>query len=294
MRRHQIKLLTMVGLSGVWVLAGAGAAMAGTGDLIIDKIAFFNQTSSSPPATAVEWKFSATVLPANPIDIAAAELTPPGGSPLAIGPGALALSASYTSQAQLDAAFPDGGYAFQITSGSLSGGTASLTMPDNSFYPAEIPALSGSSFTALETYNPSQALPLSWDSFTPDARTTFPFVDFWIWDMSNQTTSFIADTSTNVSSFTSATIPASTLLPNHQYWASFVFENDVKTNNAYFGDYNTDILKEYYTDIYFTTVPEPSSGVLVGVAAAGLYVVARRRRPAKPVGPPSRAGQRQR
>jgi hypothetical protein len=272
-------------LASVWSCVGVQTILAAPGDFSIDKNLFFKQTSGSQPTIADGWQFSAMVLVANRADMNAAQLTPPGGSALPMtGSSVLQIAPTFfNSLANLDAAFPDGSYVFKPSGGTLSGGTASLTMPDNTFYPAEVPSLSGSSYTSLQAYNPSQSLQLTWNSFTPDARTTFPFVDFFIEELVNgedTSTALQTSTFTNVSSFTSATIPAATLLPNQQYQAVLVFENDVQTNDAYFGTYNTDIQKEYFTDIDFTTaaVPEPSSIVLLAAGVIGACVFVARRR----------------
>ena len=187
-RRHQIKLLTMVGLSGVWVLAGAGAAMAGTGDLIIDKIAFFNQTSSSPPATAVEWKFSATVLPANPIDIAAAELTPPGGSPLAIGPGASGAVRQLHVASPVGRGLPRRRIRFSDNLRQLVRRHGLADDARQQFLPRRDSGPQRFLVYCLGDIQPVASLAAEPGLLHSHVRTTFPFVDFWIWDMSNQTT----------------------------------------------------------------------------------------------------------
>ena len=270
-------------LAGTWAFLGVHAALATAGDFTIDKYGFFYQTSNSQPTTATDWCFNAYAEASSPLDFSAAQLTPPSGSPISLSGGSLLTlpkgPSTYSTQAQLDAAFADGAYTFEATSGRLSGDTASLTMPAGSFYPTAVPYLNASSFASLEDYDPSQSLQVTWNSFSPDARTTYPFVEFFILDPSNgYATLFTADTSTEVSNFTSATIPASTLSPDHQYLATLVFSNDIQTQYAYFSTYNTDIEKEYFTDITFTTVPEPSSIVLLGAGAIALYAVARRGR----------------
>ncbi len=263
-------------LAGVLALATAPAALAGPGNFLVDKEAFFNQTSGSQPTAASRWQFGTQIYqPAE--NISGATITVPGGSPISMNgsSGFLfpspSLTTFFTSQSQFNAALPDGNYTFGVTINS-SGGTASLTMPDNSFYPATVPFLSPSSFSALEHYNPGQSLNLAWNSFVPDARTTSPLVSFFIQDRSNFAEAFSTSSSTNVSSFTSATIPAGTLQPNHSYLATLVFTNNIMTTNAYFSTYDTDIMKEYYTDINFTTtaVPEPSSLALLGAGIAAL------------------------
>ena len=100
-------------------------------------------------------------------------------------------------------------------------------MLDNTLYPATVPYLDAASYAALEDYDPSQPLPLNWNSFTPDIRTTEPFVNFFVLDLSTFSSVFQTSTTANVSSFMSTTIPASTLTPNHQYQATLVFSNGV-------------------------------------------------------------------
>ena len=156
-------------LAAVWSCVGVQTILAAPGDFVIDKNLFFKQTSGSQPTIADGWQFSATVIVANRADMNAAQLTPPGGSALPVtGSSVLQTApASFTSLANLDAAFPDGSYVFEPSGGSLSGGTASLTMPDNTFYPAEVPSLSGSSYASLQAYNPSQSLQLGCRFRTP-------------------------------------------------------------------------------------------------------------------------------
>ncbi len=189
----------------------------------------------------------------------------------------------YSTQAQLDAAYPNGNYNLAVTSGTLSGQSATINMPANTFYPGEVPFLTSTTFANLEHYNPSEPLQLNWNSFVPDARTTFPFVNFFIEDTSTSKQVFEVSTASNVSSFTSTTLPALTLSPNHQYEAVLVFSNEILTQNAYFGTYDSAIEKAYYTDITFKTntplaTPEPSSLVMAALGTAGLFFVARRRK----------------
>jgi hypothetical protein len=271
-KRHHAPAARLL-LAGVLLLfTAAQVALATPYEFIVDKNVFFNQISGSQPTAAASEQFGAQIFGNN--NLTAATLTPPGGSPISMmgGGGTFHLPFSvntyFTSQSQLDAAFPDGNYSYGVTINS-SNDTASLTMPDNTFYPTTVPFLTSASFSALQSYNPTQSLQLSWNSFVPDPRTTFPFVDFFIQDESTIAPAvFVSDTSTNVSSFTSTTIPVGTLLPDHNYLAVLVFENDAATTNAYFGDYDTDAEKEYFTDIRFTTTPEPSSLVLLCAGAA--------------------------
>jgi hypothetical protein len=144
-----------------WLLFVAAPAVPNEFD--VDKNLFFNQTSGSQPTAAASWQFGAQIIENN---ISAATLTPPGGTPISMG-GAVEIlhaNAFFTNQSQLDTAFPDGNYTFGVTINS-SHGTASLTMPDSSFYPATVPFVTSSSFSAIQHYNPAQSLQLTWNSF---------------------------------------------------------------------------------------------------------------------------------
>lgn len=269
--------MVILSLAGIWGVAGVRAAFA-SGDIRIDKSGFFNQTSGLQPASARTWYFSAAIQRNLSADMTTAQLYPPSWSPISMNNLSYPVDYSYGTQSALDAAFADGNYAFRVTSGNMSGDWFTLTMPASGFYPAEVPFLNSPSYQQLKNYNPSVPLQLTWNSFTPDARSTLSMVDLFVEDMSSYSDVFTTYSATDVPDFTSATIPALTLVPNHQYAATIVFQNDIWTNNAYFGTYSTNICKEYYTQISFTTVPEPGTLALLAVGALSFAAYTWRKR----------------
>ncbi|MGA2583420.1 MAG: fibronectin type III domain-containing protein [Tepidisphaeraceae bacterium] len=128
----------------------------------------------------------------------------------------------YSTQADLDAAWPGGTYTIKFTDG---GGTFqySLSMPDVDTFPTTIPQVSN--ISDLGNIDPSQSFTLSWNPW--DGATTGDYVKIQIIDTSTGDAVYDSpwpfESSPLLGTDTSDLIPAGTLQPNTTYTGQIFF-----------------------------------------------------------------------
>ena len=148
------------------------------------KIARFHQATPAPPETLDfpnAYCFGARLFTVHPGEVTNAAVTPPIGSIRDLSdPGPLCLDYHggrfFGSKDELDAAFPNGNYVFEINGASEA---ASLAIPTTELYPSAIPAIAPECWTALQTLDASKPFTLVWNAFSrhpsADAASTLPY-----------------------------------------------------------------------------------------------------------------------
>ena len=71
----------------------------------------------------------------------------------------------FATKEDMDAAFPDGDYLFEINGGEDSG---TVTFPTNEFYSPDVPYFTGSTWDTLQMLDPNAPFTLTWNTFTPN------------------------------------------------------------------------------------------------------------------------------
>jgi hypothetical protein len=188
----------------------------------------------------------------------------------------------FGTQAAMDAAIPFGAYDFAATnSGTSFSQTATLNYSTDAFTSA-IPALSAASFSALNGLNPTTALTVGFNSFTPNAAASEGFTFFSIFNGSGTFFSdgFLAPNSTSL------ILPAGTLAANTTYLFELDFSDRINGTDPAIS-VPTLVGSDVRTDGTFTTgpafsqAPEPSALLLGGSALLVLAAFRKRLSEAK-------------
>jgi len=202
------------------------------------------------------------------------------GNSFGIGLGNTNLSKAYGTQTALDTDLPNSAlYQFAVSGGTLGTKTASLTSPATDLFPS-VPFFNGSIFSQLQGMHSAAPFQFAWNGFTPAAGTDSNsgqiIIDIHrVSDGKDMLSGFLPFGDNTFKSFL---LPANTLQPNTTYDASLVYANGILTPNAGFGGAFSQIDFATKTDLIFTTVPEPSSLMLLAVGSLGLFAYIRRRR----------------
>lgn len=272
--RKSIKKLAAI------VLAVAGVAAPLSADFLDVRMfnsANYTQTAGGPVFQGYNFEMDAITQSAAAFN--SAEVTYPGaGSPVALTQSPTDPTffntnfGPYSTLAALHASLPFGNYTTTFTNGSI---TDSATIDYNAdHFQGSIPELTAASFAGVEDWNPSHALTLSFNGFTPDPATTGSvgtYIDIFGPDGSNPFSTFVAP------GVTSIVIPAGTLQGNTSYSLAIEQGGRIETSPNAEG-VETEFGFSINDNINFTTAPETSDFVLGMLAlAAGLGAHARRR-----------------
>lgn len=184
-------------------------------------------------------------------------------------------SGFYPSQAQMDIAFPKGTYS--LTANNINNGDAATTMFDYlaDAYAHSQPYLTGTDYSDLQGMNPAVSFDFHFSPFIEDATATESALFFTIYD--GTTLDIVFSAGFLPVTTTGLTLPANTLMPNHDYLYDLNFSDRLRvtSNGAAFP-----ALLSFDTraDGVFTTgaVPEPAGLTVLG--AVGVALLARRRR----------------
>jgi hypothetical protein len=181
-------------------------------------------------------------------------------------------SGFFSSQAQMDIAFPKGAYS--LTANNTTNGDAATTMFDYlaDAYAQSQPYLTGTDYSDLQGMNPAIAFDFHFSPFIEDASATESGLFFTIFDVTTGDVvfgnMFLPVTTTGV------TLPANTLMPNHDYVYDLVFSDRwrVTSNGA---DFPALLAFDTRADGGFTTgtIPEPAGLAMLG--AVGVALLAR-------------------
>jgi hypothetical protein len=235
------------------VLSEAPAARAGFTSMFENYSVSYTQTSHLPPAAESSASFRVTANSTTNPNFTAVSLTVPVGSPLGLSGSGGAwdtglFSHTFTTRAQLDAAFPAGTYTLNGTGAGVAAPTSVSIDYTQNAYP-------GQSFTFL------------WDSFVTGGVGS-PSLFFTI-TASNGSQLFNQFLPTNLSGIQ---FGPNFFSANTQYTYQLGWFNDITGTSS---GASTDLRFGFVTTGTFRTVPEPTSLVLGLIA--GLTVVAARR-----------------
>ena len=262
-----IVFLTMPSLEG-----------AGIGLVDIFKNISYTQSSGAAPTSPTGFFADVELTSVNPGDFNNVSVTYPGpGSPLSlpqVSPTFFSSGPGFATQAAMNAAIPFGAYQYTATNTGVSM-TATLNYTTDAFTSA-VPALSSATFSALQGLNPSTALTVGFNSFTPNAAASEGFTFFSIFNSSGTvfTDGFLAPGTTSL------VLPAGTLAADTTY--TFELDFSDRINGADANGIPTLVGSDVRTDGTFTTgsavvaTPEPGTLLLVGGGLLALGVMRKR------------------
>ena len=181
----------------------------------------------------------------------------------------------YTSKVAMDTAFPTGTYTYTANNDATSDHATTMFNYATDAYPKSQPYLAGTNYSDVHGMNPAVAFNFQFSPFVKDAQTDDAELFFTIFDAT--TNAVVFGNEFQPDSTTGVTLPANTLLPNHDYNYDLDFSDRVfVTSNG--ADNPAVLAFDTRSDALFTTgtVPEPATTTLVGMAAAALLTQRRR------------------
>jgi len=210
------------------------------------------------PATVVlgsnPYEFNAFLNLTGPGRVLSASVTPAGRSaiPLVSSEEGWDLFSTFSSQAALDGAFPNGEFALKITGQSDGPRTVTLLLGGDAFPP--VPTLNG--FDDLQRLVPGNPLTLSWQPFTGGAATDFVQLTIRADHGMSEETVFRTGEPGQPGALngtqTSVTVPAGTLTPGPSYSGELLFAKIVEFDLSYGGGVMA--VAAYYRQLSFPLV----------------------------------------
>jgi hypothetical protein len=177
----------------------------------------------------------------------------------------IAASANYGSLAEMNAVVPPNSVGtFAISGGTLGTQTANVYGPAVDLFPEEIPYLTGNSYDLLQGMDPSKPLTLTVNGFQAIDGVDYSQSYASIYRVSD---GYAFGGISGDNTQTEAVIPANTLQPNTTYDFVLTYLSRLSTPNAGFDGATAEIGFGKQTHVIFTTVPEPSTCLLLGIGA---------------------------
>jgi hypothetical protein len=253
-------------------------------EIDIFKNQVFTQTSGVAPTTPADFFADIELNSVSPGNFNAVSVAYPGpASPTSLtlsGPSFWGYGPSFATQAAMNAAVPTGDYVYTATNSVTSDSEMATLDYTGDAFASAIPALTATTWNALNGLNPTTALTVGFDTFTPAAGTT-PGNGFVFFTISNAITGTVfTDGFLNPSSG-SLVLPANTLLPNTTYNFELDFSDRQTGSDPASGAF-TVVGSDLRDDGSFTTgsigpsTPEPGTWLLFGSCLAALAALRRR------------------
>ena len=225
----------------------------------------YNQTSGAAPAVPSFYFVNLEAGMANPGDFTSVTVSYPGpGSPDTLtleSSTEFGEGVSFATLSDMNAAYPTGTYTFSASGGSSPAEMASLAYALDAFT-SDIPALTASTFAALQGMNPADPFTFNFNSFTMNPDASFGNTYLTVFG-SSYTTGALPNTAT------SAVMPGGTLLPDTTYTYELDFIDRITGVDPLNG-VPTEIGFDVRTDGTFTTAPEPSTMIPLALAFVGV------------------------
>jgi hypothetical protein len=289
-----LKVLRQIAIMGATLCsAGAGPVFAGLITVDLGKNLQLTQVDASGDFANPTDYFAARAFYQNAGDYDSATLTWPGpASPVSMSnvPGTftflngataagyfISQSASYGTQAALDAAYPQGSYEYDLDDSTNTNPPASSTIQYTSdLYPANQPTLTAASFNSLQGLNTTQAASVSFGALQDNSAfnatagdSDYIFLDVFTAGFGSDVYSTFVQ---SPGSLNSLLIPANTLTPGTSY--SLVLDFDNRIGGSDVNGVSQFQLFDVKTEVDFTTAAAVSSPEPAGLALAGLGLVA--------------------
>ena len=218
-------------LFSAWATKALAQSQVGDADVrlvYVNKIQLFQQTSPTTPTPAPNpftIKLGADGVPTRPNAISSGIFQKPGSSALlnlnSDGAGNVFFEGGrFATLAELNAAFPNGRYDFNLQTATTPFGYSAFVTINNDSYPGTTPRItSGTWATGGLQIDPAQSFTFTWPAFSttfPDANITFQIRD----DAGALVLNLILPANT-----TSTVLQANVLAPGQYYTASLSFNN---------------------------------------------------------------------
>ncbi|MGD9791595.1 MAG: GC-type dockerin domain-anchored protein [Phycisphaerales bacterium] len=217
--------------------AAASAQVNSPGDIqgmVLQYQGFFFQTSTTPPVSTSSYAMTPFIsLDPSVDDVDFIEVIKPNSSSVSFSGSGTFYTAGqlqYGSQAALMSAWPNGTYTYSITDFDENVWNYTLSQPSVAGgWPTVIPAFTPASYTALQGMDPTQSITLNVNAFVPGGATPATNGQLSGLSINQRFGTLLGPTAysslTTVGSPTSSrTVPANTLLPNTDYYASWSFD----------------------------------------------------------------------
>jgi hypothetical protein len=234
----------------------AGGGGGNSTYITLQKLEQFDQTASGAPVADPESPFLF-----NSRGALAMTITPPMGTAATLasdGSGTYKYSQSYSTQAALDAAFPDGAYSL-----SVSGYTSFTLSLTGDLYPS-VPQITGGSWNSSGqlVVDPTNAVTLNFNPFTGyGASGVLSHMQVGIQSPDGSTVSLNQTylTPANPAAFASYSIPTNTLTPGSIYFCSLEYDTGTAENSTAVAGYTAISLYSTSIDFVMMTSGTPAN-----------------------------------
>jgi hypothetical protein len=260
-----------IGLAVAGLIATVGLARAQVTEADVGINPTFEQTGPTT-VTSTGGFFSGRAFVASASDFSGGTLTYGGsGSPQTLSYVPADVAWEYglgdASFSDLQTAFPNGGYEFDLTGGTMGPATVSLNFDGDAY--SNTPQLAAASFSALQGLNAAAPITLDFNPMdvSPNATPGANNIFFSIVNSSNST----VFNETLLTTDTSVTIPGGVLASGQSYSFDLLFDDRIVDSSGAF------LKTQFYdthTDGTFSTaagaVPEPSTWAMMLMGFVGL------------------------